>query len=168
MFLFIEISPIILSIFLLILIKIKKGNYWQSKVENQMANFKLDDVATNQVVEIADDISTSLGFIASIISILWSIILIILRDRLDNKTFSAEFAILLLLIVVYIGAIIQLYRMKDVLLSRRCKMSFLRKYSYASIFNGLLCLGYVITIVIILKAQYPTQFKAVMSLLHLG
>lgn len=163
-----EVLPIILSIILLVLIKIKKGNYWQSKVENQMCNFELDDVAINHIVEITDDISASIGFLGAICSILLGIILIILGELLDKKTFSAEFALLLSLIVVYIGALIQLFRMKDVLLNRKCRMSPLRRFSYANIFNGLLYLGYLITLGIILKIQFPTQFKAIMNLFHLG
>jgi hypothetical protein len=151
-----ELSPIILSIIMLVLIKIKKGNYWQSKVENQMSNFELDDVAIKQVIEITDDISTSIGFVGAICSILLGIILIILGELLDKKTFSSEFAILLLLMVVYIGALIQLFRMKDVLLSRKCRMSPLRRFSYANIFNGLLYFGYLIIIGIIFKIQCST------------
>ena len=132
----------------------RKGGYLDSKVENQMTGFNLNENTINFIKEIVDDISTSVGFTSSILAIITGITIIIIRNCIVNKTLpfsSKEFVLLIVLIVIYIGALIQLYRMKDVLLNRKCKKYPFRKYSYASIFDGLLCIGYIITITIILS-----------------
>ena len=136
--------------------KIKKS-FWEKKIELQLSRFKgLNNKDINHILEIVDDISTSIGFIGSFISILFGIILIIIKESIEKKMFlviSMESFVLLLLTVIYLSVLGKLFFMKKVLLSQECKVPGLRKHSYASLFNYLLCIGYVITIAIVIRSN---------------
>jgi hypothetical protein len=166
-----EVFPIILSVILLAVISIRKS-FWESKVTLQMSRIEhINKEDIKHVVAIVDDISTSVGFLGAIISILFGIILIIIGEILDSKTVSfgsIKFVLLLSLVVIYISALILLYSMKAVLLREKCRTPFFQWCSYASLFNGLVYIGYGINIIIILIRQYPTQFKAIINFFHLG
>jgi len=145
-----EISPTLLSIVLLLSIQIRKGSYWESKVRNQMRRFTdIDANAIVQIEEIADDISTSTGFVSSTLAILFGIALIVAKESIVDNMFpfrTIEGRLLLLLAIIYVGALAKLYSMRDILLSRKCRTPPLDRFSYATVFTGLLCLGYVINI----------------------
>jgi len=59
-----------LSMILLFSIRIRKGGYLDSKVENQMTGFDLNENTINFIKEIVNDISTSVGFTSSILAII--------------------------------------------------------------------------------------------------
>ncbi|MBN1618625.1 hypothetical protein JW887_04795 [Candidatus Dojkabacteria bacterium] len=132
--------------------KIRK-NYWESKINQQISRFQMDKDDINQIVELAEDISTSTGFLGSIIAILFAVILIItkgyfLEDKLEFV--SVEFIGLVVLALIYSVSLIRLFTLKDVLLCRKCSFCLFENITYIQLFTYCLILGYISLAVMII------------------
>ena len=146
-----EIVPVIISIFLLYSIQIKKS-YWESKILYQIRRYNIKDYEKKYIVDIVEDVNKSLNFLGSVIAILVGIILIVLKRWLDktaNNTFF-EHSILLILLIIYLFSLHKLYHMKNELQSDHPKFWQLRKYTYAQVYEFLLKIGYLCLIFVIL------------------
>lgn len=147
-----EVSPIILSIFLLTMLHVRR-RYWFEKIEKHLSRYDLSKDKLNNIVEIVEDVYTSISFVGAIIAILFGIVLVIFKESVVNKSLpflSVDFCILVCLALVYMAALYKIFSMKTKLLTRELSTPFLSKLSYCQIFNALLIIGYVGTLYVMI------------------
>jgi hypothetical protein len=146
-----EIVPVIISIFLLYSLRIRKS-YWESKVLYQIEKYRIKDDEKKHIVDIVEDVNESINFLGSVIAILIGIVLILIKRWADPTSIntSFEYYILFSLLILYLLSLFKLYRMKKELQSDNPKVWKLRKYTYSQVYEFLLKIGYVCLISMII------------------
>lgn len=150
-----ETSPIILSFFLVVVLQVKKG-YWLEKIKKQLERYDLSVDKLNNIIDIVEDVYTSISFVGAVIAILFGVILIIIKESFVSKNLpflSIDFCILVSLMVVYIVSLHKIFSMKTKLLTRKIHIFFLsRLISYCELLIALLLIGYAGTLYVIISS----------------
>lgn len=151
----INVFPILISIMLLRLLRVK-GGYWQDRIIEHIIGYGLYQQANERIINIVEDTYISLSFIGQVIVLIVSIIsltLIGVFKEYNTKPFlffCIGIVITVLLSGIYLYSLIKLKYLRNRSLKEKCKSKLFKKYTYLQMYDLALRIGYVSLFIITL------------------